>query len=77
MFHMNNEEAVIRAFILPSKRDRHLEFLTSPKGRAKFIAQLGHFKHLNPKFAFSIAGSESNPVSLQQLLVAKGAGPKC
>jgi hypothetical protein len=74
---MNHEEATIRAFILPTKRDRYLEFLNSPKGRAKFVAELAHFKHLNPKFAFTIPGIQSNPVSLQQLLVAKGAGPKC
>jgi hypothetical protein len=74
---MNHEEATIRAFILPTKRDRYLEFLASPKRRAKFIAELAHFKHLNPKFAFTIPGIQSNPVSLQQLLVGKGAGSKC
>jgi hypothetical protein len=74
---MDHEEAVVRAFILPSKRERYLEFLTSPKGRAKFIAQLAHSKHLNPKFALSIPGSQTNPASFHKLLVAKGAGPKC
>jgi len=74
---MDHEEAVIRAFILPSKRERYLEFLASPKGRAKFIAQLAHFKHLNPKFAFSIPGSQTNPASLHKLLTTEGAGPKC
>jgi hypothetical protein len=74
---MVHEEAVVRAFILPSKRDRYLEFLASPKRRAKFIAELAHFKHLNPKFALSIPGSQTNPVSLHKLLVAKGAGLKC
>ena len=68
---------MVRAFILPSKRDRYLEFLASPKRRAKFIAELAHFKHLNPKFALSIPGSQTNPVSLHKLLVAKGAGLKC
>jgi hypothetical protein len=77
MFDMNSEAAVIRAFILSSKRDRYLEFLTNPKGRAKFIAQLAHFKHLNPNFACSIPGGQTNPASLQKLLVARGAGSKC
>jgi len=74
---MNHEEAVIKAFILPSKRDRYLGFLTSPKNRVKFTGQLAHFKHLNPQFAFGIPGREQNPPSLLKLLVAKGAGPKC
>jgi hypothetical protein len=74
---MNHEAEVVKAFILPSRRDRYLEFLTTPKKRAKFIAQLSHFKHLNPKFAFSILGREKNPVSLLKLLTSKGAGPKC
>ena len=74
---MDHEEAVIRAFILPTKRERYLEFLTSPKGRAKFIAGLAHFKHLDPRLAHRIPGNQSNPASLQKLLAAKGAGPKC
>jgi hypothetical protein len=74
---MDHEEAVIRAFILPNKRERYLDVLAHPKRRAKFIAELAHFKHLDPMFALSIPGSQSNPVSLHKLLVAKGAGPKC
>jgi hypothetical protein len=74
---MNHEEEVIKAFILPNKRNRYLEFLTTPKRRKKFIAQLAHFKHLNPKFAFSVPGRDANPDSLLKLLVTKGAGSKC
>jgi hypothetical protein len=74
---MDHEESVIRAFILPSKRERYLEFLSSAKKRAKLIAVLAHFKHLNPKFAYSVPGSQTNPAALQRLLVAKGAGPNC
>jgi hypothetical protein len=74
---MNHEAEVVKAFILPSKRNRYLEFLMTPKKRAKFIAQLSHFKHLNPKFASNILGLESNPASLLKLLAARGAGSKC
>jgi hypothetical protein len=74
---MDHEEAGIRAFILPSKRERYLEFLTTPKRRAKFIAELAHFKHMDPKFAFSIPGRQTNPASLHKLLTIKGAAPKC
>jgi hypothetical protein len=74
---MNHEESIVRAFILPNRQERYLEFLTVPKRRAKFIAQLAHFKHLNPNFAFSIPGGQTNPSSLLKLLTAKGAGPTC
>jgi len=73
---VNHEEETIKAFILPNQQDRYLEFLKVPKKRAKFIAQLAHFKHLNSQFAFSIPG-KSNPSSLLKLLGAKGAGPQC
>ncbi len=74
---VNHEEEVIRAFILPNQRDRYLEFLTTPKKRTKFIGQLAHFKHLNPKFAFSVPSGEASASALLKLLKAKGAGPKC
>jgi len=32
-----------------------LEFLKSPKKRAKFIAQLAHFKHLDPQCIVTIS----------------------
>jgi hypothetical protein len=74
---MNHEESVVKAFILPVRQERYLEFLKSPKKRAKFIAQLAHFKHLNPKFVVGIPGNQQNPTSLLKLLTEKGAGPNC
>src|SRR5579862_3712649 len=74
---MNHEEELVKAFILPVRQERYLEFLRSARKRAKFIAQLAHFKHLNPKFVVSIPGNQQNPASLLKLLVGKGAGPNC
>jgi len=74
---VNHEEAVVHAFIIPVRRERYLEFLKSPKNRKKFISVLAHFKHLDPKFATSIAGSQSKPSALLKLLLGKGAGIKC
>jgi hypothetical protein len=54
-----------------------MEFLKTPEKRAKFTAQLAHFKHLNPEFASSIPGNQRKPAELLRLLVAQGAGPKC
>jgi hypothetical protein len=74
---MNHEEALIRAFILPTRRERYLEALTRPKKRAKFRHKLGHFNALNPKFVLNILPSQQTPSSISQLLRAKGAGTKC
>jgi hypothetical protein len=74
---MNHEEATIKAFIIPVRQERYLEFLKTPKKRAKFIAQLAHFKHLNQKFVVHVPGSQTNLSSLQKLLAGKGAGTKC
>jgi hypothetical protein len=74
---MNHEESVVRAFIVPTKRERYLGFLATPKGRAKIISQLAHFKDLNPKYMFAIPPNQTNRVSLLKLLIAKGAGKRC
>jgi hypothetical protein len=74
---MNHEEALIEAFIIPVRQERYLEFLKSPKRRAKFIAELAHFKHLNLKFVVDIPSNQQNPVGLLKLLDGKGAGSKC
>jgi len=74
---MNHEEATVRAFILPVRQERYLEFLKTPKNRPKFISQLAHFKHLDPRFIAAITGNQTKPSSLLKLLTAKGAGPKC
>jgi hypothetical protein len=74
---MGEEKALIRAFILPARQERYLEFLGTAKKRAKFIAQLAHFKHLDPRFAFAVSGNQRKPSELLKLLVGKGAPPKC
>jgi hypothetical protein len=74
---MNHEEATVRAFIQPTKRERYLAFLSNKKGRAKFILELTHFKSLNPKYIVPLLPSHQNPPSMGKILAAKDAGPKC
>jgi hypothetical protein len=74
---VNHEEALVKAFLLPVRRRRYLEFLKTPKNRKKSIEQLAHFKHLDPKVATRVAGSQSDPATLLKLLLGKGAGTKC
>jgi hypothetical protein len=74
---MNHELAIVQAFVLPVRQERYLEFLKSSKNRKKFINVLAHFRHLDPKFATSITGNQTNPSAIVELLVGKGAGIKC
>lgn len=74
---MNHEEAAVNAFIRPTRRERYLERLRIPKKRAKFRAELAHFKAWNPKFVVAIPPSQHNLSSILKLLTEKGAGSKC
>jgi len=76
---MNHEEAVIKAFFLPTKRERYLGFIATAKGRAKIIRELSHFKALDPQFMRSIIPSQHDAGSVAKLIRirSKGAGPSC
>jgi hypothetical protein len=74
---MNHEEDAIRAFILPARRDRYLGFLGSAKGRAKLIAELPHFKALDPSCLLLIPPNQKKPKDVHKTLTSMGAGPKC
>jgi hypothetical protein len=74
---VNHEEELIRAFILPHRRERFLEMIAKPKKRAKLLTQLSHFKALDPRFTIAIPPNRQNPSSLAKILRAKGAGATC
>ena len=74
---MNHEDELVKAFFLPVRQERYLEFLKTPKKRAKFLDQLGHFKHLNPRFVLRIPGNQQHAVPLRQLLTSLGARSNC
>jgi hypothetical protein len=74
---MNHEEATVRAFVIPNRQERYLTFLSNPKRRAKFIAELAHFKALNFTYAKIIPAVQQNATSVAKLLTSKGAGRMC
>ena len=74
---MNEEEALVRAFIVPSKRERVVGLLASPKRRKKFTSSLAHFGDLDPRWMIRIPPSEHFPPMLERLLRARGAGDSC
>lgn len=74
---MNHEEATVRAFILPQRRERYLGFLSNQRRRAKFTSELAHFKALDPRYVVKIPPNQQNASSLAKLLTSKGASSRC
>jgi hypothetical protein len=74
-----HEEAVVKAFVEPSRQERFLGFLADPKRRPKFTDELAHrrSRFLNFKFFKSIPASQQNPAALFALLKRLGAGDAC
>ena len=74
---MEHETALIKAFVLPAKRNRLAEQLRSEKRRPKLLASLDHFRDLDHRFLVEIAPSEQNASGIENLLVQRGAPPTC
>ena len=53
------EQALIKKFIIKDKQDRYLAFLDKDKTRKKFTKELYHFKDFNWKLFREIPGSET------------------
>jgi hypothetical protein len=73
---MNHEEATIKAFIRQNRQERCLRFLSDPKRRRKFTAELAHFRDLNVKYALRIPPNQHDSASVFKLLFSMGAGSK-
>ncbi len=72
-----HEESLVRAFVIPHKRERLLKLLATPKGCKKLLHQLHHFYDLGPRFAHRLAPSEQTVEDIHRLLKAKGAPDTC
>jgi hypothetical protein len=71
---MNDEEELIRSFLIPTKRQRYLDFISKPKTRQKFLRELAHFKSLDPRYARAV---HVNPAGLAELLKKKRVPDTC
>ncbi len=71
------EEAFVRAFIMPDKRDRYLQLLASPSRRQKILSVLYHSLDVIPERATAIENRNHTAERVEQLLRRKGAGPTC
>jgi hypothetical protein len=71
-----NEEAILRAFVAPNRRDRMLTLFAHPKARKKALDRLNHFCDWNPRCVQQIAPSASLETIAAQLR-ACGASERC
>ncbi len=70
---MHPEEALFETFIVPSKRQRYLDFLETKRGRDKILAALDHFKDLDPRFCAKVRPVEQNANDILRILRSCGA----
>ena len=72
-----HERQLIRAFILPQRRDRYLELLGKPKRPKDITDTLAHFKHLDMTYAVQIPSPQRLASGILELLKSKGAPQTC
>jgi hypothetical protein len=74
---MNHEEEFIKSFVKPIKRQRYLDFVSTPKSRHKFVDELYPHHVLDPRFMLSIPPNQQHPKELIEILTQRGAPPLC
>jgi len=72
-----HEEQLIKAFFLPDRRRRYLEFIGNPKRRGDLLRMLAHFPHLDPRYTKSLPTSQQSAAAIESLLRGKGAPDLC
>ncbi len=83
-----HEEAVVKAFVVRTRRERLLSFATSSKNRKKFTQELAHFRWFDMRYAKPVNWSADPRLRLEdrhsqgidnlaRLLRSKGAGSTC
>jgi hypothetical protein len=67
------EDATVRAFVVPAKRDRYAAALGSPKKRKAFLDGLNHCHDFDERYATELPSTADVP----SILRSHGAGPTC
>lgn len=74
---LEQEAALIRAFIIPTKRERLVELLAKPKRRRDVLSTLYHFADFDPRCISKIPAAESSAERIDALLRSNGATDLC
>lgn len=68
MHNTEREEAFVKAFIVPERRERYRLMLTNPKRRHKFLDSLNHMRDFTPLWVRQIPGGLHTPEGVIRLL---------
>lgn len=71
------EVQLLRAFVLPNKRERYIALATSKQRRGQFLSELHHFRHFDPRWIRKLRGEQDSPGGLIRELKRLGAVEKC
>ena len=71
------EVQMLRAFVLPSKRERYVALATTAHRRSQLLTELYHFPHFDPRWIHQIAKHQTTPASVVRDLRRLGAGERC
>lgn len=75
---MNEEEALVRAFITPSRHARWCALLATPKGREKLRRQLAHCERdLDFRYVHRIPSGQQTVDEILKLLRTNRSGSTC
>ncbi len=69
----SNEEALVDAFIVSTKRERYKSLLANSKRRAKILDGLNHLRDLDPRYSTEIPSDRD----VFELLRGRGAPASC
>ena len=73
-----HEEALIRSFIDPVKREQYVSRLASPKTRQKFILKhFAHMRDLDQRYAYRIEPRDAHTETIHAELHRRGAPDHC
>jgi hypothetical protein len=74
---VDEEEATIRAFMRPDRRERWVSGLASPKRRRKTVAGLAHSPDLDPRFAHRVSPATQTADGILSALLTRKAPTSC
>ena len=71
------ERILVESFVVPRKRARTIELLSSPRRRSTVVESLYHYGDLDPRCVVPIPPAEQLPSIISAHLRARGAGEQC
>jgi len=75
--NIEREIEIVNTFLIRAKRERYVEFLSSKKGRTKFLEKLYHFADFDPTCLAELSGLSNSADGLVAELRSRGATGQC